>query len=139
MIKSIMDAIAIRLHEVFGDEYKIYQNEVKQGLKEPCFLISLITTEKTPLLGMRSSRTIPFDIHYFPKNNEFECYTVSEKLMDELEQIKTIDGDLFNGTKMHGEVIDGVLHFFVNFNFTVLKTEEFDHMDDISVSSNVKG
>ena len=38
MINEIMDAIAIKLHEVYGDEYEIHQNDIKQGLQEPCFL-----------------------------------------------------------------------------------------------------
>ena len=57
-----MNAIAIKLHETFGDEYEIYQNDIKQGLKEPCFLITLIDSTKENLLNTRSKRLLPFDI-----------------------------------------------------------------------------
>ena len=45
MINEIMDAIAIKLHEVYGDEYEIHQNDIKQSLQAPCFLITLIDSE----------------------------------------------------------------------------------------------
>ena len=136
MINEIMDAIAIKLHEVYGDEYEIHQNDIKQGLQEPCFLITLIDSEKENLLNLRSKRLLPFDILFFSSSGKNR---VSDTLMNELDMIKCIDGDLLHGTKMGSEIIDDVLHFFVSFNYiAVVKEEETGSMETLEVSSNTK-
>ena len=82
MINEIMDAIAIKLHEVYGDEYEIHQNDIKQGLQEPCFLITLIDSEKENLLNLRSKRLLPFDILFFSSSGKNQCHSVSDTLMN---------------------------------------------------------
>ena len=42
MINSIIEAISISLNEEFGDGYEIHMEEIKQGLKEPCFFIACL-------------------------------------------------------------------------------------------------
>lgn len=139
MINEIMDAIAIKLHEVYGDEYEIHQNDIKQGLQEPCFLITLIDSEKENLLNLRSKRLLPFDILFFSSSGKNQCHSVSDTLMNMLDMIKCIDGDLLHGTKMRSEIIDDVLHFFVSFNYiAVVKEEETESMETLEVSSNTK-
>ena len=39
MLNEIVKGIAVQLNAVFGDGFEIYQNNVEQGLKEPCFFI----------------------------------------------------------------------------------------------------
>ena len=39
MLNEIIKGISMALNAAFGDGYEIYQNDVEQGLKEPCFLI----------------------------------------------------------------------------------------------------
>ena len=87
-------------------------------------------------MGNRYFRSNQFCIHYFPKSNEpnAECLEIVEDLYDILEMIE-IDGDLVHGTEMSNEIDDGVLHFFVNYDFFELRKpdegyvvmEEFDY------------
>lgn len=140
VIKDVMDAIAIRLHEVFGDEFEINQEDVVQGLKEPCFLITLVDYSKEPLLQSRSKRLVPFDILFFPSKGKVQCYEIADQMMNELELITLLDGDVMHGTKMKAEVVDGVLHFFVNYNFVAKVTEDAkDMMESIAVENGTKG
>ena len=37
MLNEIIKGISMALNAAFGDGYEIYQNDVEQGLKEPCF------------------------------------------------------------------------------------------------------
>lgn len=139
MINQIVDAISIKLNQVFGDGYKIYSDNVKQGLKEPCFFIRSLTTSNTPLLGTRSFRQNPFDIHFFPKlKNSEETNAVTEQLFDALEYITFTRGDLVRGTKMHAETVDGVLHFFVNYDLFLREEEAFEPMETIAITSVLK-
>lgn len=63
---------------------------------------------------------------------------VASDLFEALEHITLINGDLMHGTKMNYEVIDGVLHFFVNYNAIVKKlvTPE-DNMETVKINNNV--
>lgn len=139
MIKDIMNAISIKLHEVFGDAYEINMEDVAQGLKEPCFLITLVDYSKEPLLQSRSKRLVPFDILFFPSNGSSQCYEVADQMMNELEFITLLDGDKMYGTKMKAEVVDGVLHFFVNYNFmAIVQGELIGSMESIDIESGTK-
>lgn len=140
MINKIMDAIAIKLHETFGDEYEIHQNDIKQGLEEPCFLITLIDSTKENLLNTRSKRLLPFDILFFSDKGKGQCHRVSDILMNELDMVECEDGDFIHGTKMRSEIIDDVLHFFVSYNYIAMVEEEKeDSMETLSVSNTTKG
>ena len=38
VIKDVTDGISIKINELFGDEYEIYDNNTEQGMEKPCFL-----------------------------------------------------------------------------------------------------
>ena len=44
MLNEIIKGISMALNAAFGDGYEIYQNDVEQGLKEPCFFDCRFTT-----------------------------------------------------------------------------------------------
>lgn len=141
MLNSIINGIAIKLNQVFGDGFEIYTESVEQGLNEPCFFIFILPSSQDQVIGKRYFRRHPFDIHYFPstKDKNAEILDVVESLNDVLEYVP-MDVDLVHGTKMHHEVVDGVLHFFVEYNFHVIKeTDTDDPMETINVGSELKG
>lgn len=141
MINKIIDGICEALFQEFGEGYKIYTEEIKQGLKEPCFSVVLLAPGTSQFLGKRYYKTNPFCIHYFPKSQtemKAEIYDVIERLNNCLEYI-TVDGDLTRGTEMNGEIIDGVLSFFVNYDmFVIKKQEEQTSMENIQQTTDVK-
>ena len=127
MVNKIIAGISIKLNQVFGEDYEIYTSEIKQGLKEPCFFIKCLDVNQNQVIGSRYFRSQPFDIHYFPKTEEdSELLETVEKLFDTIEYIALEDGDLLHGSKMNGEVVDDVLHFFVNYDLHVLKEKVKD-------------
>lgn len=116
MINSIIEAISIALNAEFTEtEYEMYMEEVRQDLKEPCFFIFCINPSQRLFLGRRYFREHAFCIQYFPKDGNRECNEVMERLYSCLEWLK-VGEDLVMGTKMRGEIIDGVLNFFVNYD-----------------------
>lgn len=126
---NIINGISIKLDEIFnqdGDKYEIYSEEIKQGLKEPCFFIKLLKSSKEQVIGNRYFRRQAFDIHYFPKSStqsEKEMLNMVDKLYEALEYIKCED-EIFRGTEMKHEIVDNVLHFFVDYNFYTIKEKE---------------
>lgn len=141
MINNITDGISIKLNQVFGESYGIYSEGVTQGLQEPCFFIAALNTTQTPMVGNRSFRQQQFDIHYFPsiKDNNAEMQNIASDLYQAMTWITLINGDKLHGTKMNHQVIDGVLHFFVQYNMFITVVEDPEEaMGDVKVISNVK-
>jgi hypothetical protein len=141
MINKIIDGISVAINSEFGDPYEIYTEFIKQGLNEPCFSILCLNPTRKQVLGKRYFRKNMFCIHYFPSSDEkqSECHAVTERLMDVLEII-TVDGDLCRGTEMHGEVVDGVLSFFVNYDMYVYKEKAAEpSMDGVVYEMSLKG
>lgn len=141
MINSIIEAISVSLNEEFGDDYEIHMEEIKQGLKEPCFFIACLNPTNNLFMGKRYERTNQFCIQYFPKSDEVqrECNGVAERMYECLEYI-TIEGDTkpIRGSAMKHEVIDDVLNFFVNYDFFTVKTEDNTAMETMTASTGVK-
>ena len=90
------------------------------------------------MLGSRSIRRLPFDIHFFPSKGKRQCWEVSEVLMNALEIITTVDGDKFKGTSMEANIEDGVLHFRVNFNLIATVKCDAEKMEEIAITNGVK-
>lgn len=140
MINKIIDGISISLNAEFGDDYKIYTESIEQGLKEPCFSIVCVNPTNELFRGKKYFRKNLFCIQYFPKGEDkrSECMDVLERMFDCLEVIK-VSEDLQRGTSMHGEVVDHVLNFFVNYDMFVYKVESTDAMETMDLTSNVEG
>ena len=108
----------------------------------------IIHTENVEqLVGNRYERKYPFDIHFFPDtelvdgistiNNQLN--EVTERLFTALEYI-TVDNSLVRGTSINAEIVDNVLHFFINFNMIVKKeTEPIDTMGSLTIKQKLGG
>lgn len=146
MINKIIDSISISIHSEFGDDYEIYTESIEQGLEEPCFSVFCLNPTNDLFRNNKYFRTNQFGIQYFPSSKEpkKECNSVLERLYGCLELItikesETIES-LTRGSRMNGEIVDGVLNFFVNYDMFVYKVEEpGDSMADLDVKTDVKG
>ncbi|MGW8381278.1 phage tail terminator family protein [Streptococcus parasuis] len=141
MINKIIDAISISLNSAFGDGYEIYTESIEQGLQEPCFSVFCLNPTNNLFRNNKYFRNNQFCIQYFPSTDEpkAECNTVLEKLFDCMELI-TVNGDLTRGSRMNGEVVDGVLNFFINYNMFVYKVEvPADNMEVLGIETDAKG
>ena len=139
MINSIIAGISTALCDEFGEEYEIFDDEIKQDLKEPCFFIACLNPTHKLFFDKRYFRTNNFCIQYFPKTDtkQRECLGVAESMMECLE-IVTADDVQIRGTKMKYEVIDGVLNFFVNYNCFVYRVVDETPMETMGVTKNVE-
>lgn len=140
MINEIIKGVSMKLNATFGAGYKIYQNDVEQGFKEPCFFIAVLKPDIAPLQKNRFMNRNPLDVHYFPtsRRNNSEMFKVAWDLMECLEFITLPNGDVLHGTSMSYEVEDGVLHFFVNFNLTLSRPSEETPMETLDVDVEPK-
>lgn len=124
MTNDVIHCISRALDKEFG--YEIHMEEVKQDLVEPCFFITLLDSAAQIVVGKRYEKRNQICIQYFPESEQIqhECNEVAEMLTICLEYIEDEDGSFLHGTGMHYQVVDGILHFFVNYNFHVIKWEK---------------
>lgn len=150
MLNKIITGISQALDAEFNSEnegYIIHTENVEQGLDEPCFFIFSLKPSSKQLEGNRYERKYPFDIHFFPDtelvdgistiNNQIN--EVTERLFTALEYI-TVDNSLVRGTSMNAEIVDNVLHFFINFNMIVKKENEpIETMGNLTIKQKLGG
>lgn len=138
MINLIIAGISNVLYETFG--YENFKNEILQDLAPPCFYISCMEQGTKKYIGTRYLRKNQFVIQYFPLTDDRkgECYDVGEKMMECLEVIH-VDGFLLRGTEMKFEIVDGVLHFFVDYDAFIHKEEQKETMDHMRSDIRAKG
>lgn len=123
-VNDVRSGVISALAKHFPD-MDIYGEEIKQGLEEPCFFVKLFPVTQDREIGRRYKRFHSFDIHYFPRSqtdaNE-EMFEVAEKLLDHMEYIEVeVAGSVCRGAKMESEIVDGVLHFKIDYDFHVLR------------------
>lgn len=123
-INDIQNAISVKLHEAFGADYKKYIDEVPQGFKTPAFLIQFLSLEHIRQIGSRWKVTTLFDVQYFPKNGLSEASNMTLKVQQALKEITLLNGSLMLGTGANSEVVDGIGHNFIHFNFFLQEIEE---------------
>lgn len=122
-VDDVRKAVISVLDKHFPD-IDIYGEEILQGLEEPCFFVKMFPTAQNREFNRRYKRSHSFDIHFFAKTNA-ERHEMNEQLYEHMEYISMNSG-LLRGKKMSGEIIDGVLHFFIDFDFHVLRKKQSD-------------
>lgn len=142
MINLLTESISRALNGEFGDEYEIYREEVRQGLKEPCFFITCINPSVDLLRCDRYSRKNQFCIQYLPEPGGDEreaCHAAAERMLSCLRWLDC-EGVPVMGTGMRYEVSDSILHFFVNYNtFSDRAQRSFEPMEELTDQVSVKG
>lgn len=118
-------------------DYKVYGEEIKQGFQAPCFFLAVINTNsKQKMIGKRYLRTISLDVHFFSEKNEEQneqMYEMGDLLYPLLEVLQ-LEEQILQGSEMNFEIIDGVLHFFVDYKVFVYRQTEPDvYMEKLNV------
>lgn len=138
-INDIQEAISIKLHQAFGSGYKKYIDEVPQGFITPAFLIQFLNLEHIRQIGNRWKVTTLFNVQYFPQNGSSEASNMTLKTQQALKQIALLNGSQMLGTGSNSEVVDGIAHNFIHFNFFLQDFEEKVFMGSLEHYVSKKG
>ena len=65
--------------------------------------------------------------------------TVAETMMETLEFITLPNGDLLHATSVNYEVVDNVLHYFVNYNLPMIRPVEETYMETLETEVGTIG
>lgn len=139
MVNEIIKGVSMKLSGKFKG-YRVYQNDVRQGLKLPCFFISVLKPDISPLGRDRFMSRNPLDVMFFPEDESDNntMLEVAERLVWLLELITLPDGDMLHGTDKSWHIEGGILHFFVSFDHTLTRARDEDKIEsaDISVGTD---
>ena len=140
-LSAILDGISTQLYNTFGDKYTIYTEEVKQGLKTPCFFIKLLNPTNTKEVGVTYFRQNQYVLHFMPEDTNEprqEIHTILDDLYLAMEHIFVV-GNLVRGTGLRGEPHDNILLFYVNYNVFVRKVKDPITMGTLELLQFTKG
>ncbi len=138
MIDEILGGMAKKL-ESFG--LPVYLREATQEQKVSCFLILPLTSSAEKMIGKRYRLNHSFEVQYYPSKEENgtlqEC--VNTSIFEVLAYISAEDA-LLHGTKMSSKSLDGIFHFYVDYNFYSYKNAEAESvMEYADVKNGLKG
>ncbi|HWQ76949.1 MAG TPA: hypothetical protein VN441_16705 [Syntrophomonas sp.] len=125
MINDLVVGISRKLGELF--DYSIYSEDVSQELTPPCFYVRLLQPMLKQYMGLRFYITGSFDIQFFPEQNgteQSQCQAVADRLILEMSYITVTIDDMdltCRGKGISLEIVDGVLHFFVQYSLKMRK------------------
>ena len=140
MILDIANGISIKLNELFGDDYTIYTEDVRQGLEEPCFFIKTLPVTTRKLLGARKERRYHYDIAHFTEGGNEEMMHTGEQMLDGLEHITLTDGSVLHVSSIDMNIVDGVLHVSVIYPVILTaRSAAEDAMSTYSANIGTKG
>ncbi len=121
-------------------DISIYGEEIKQGFEEPCFFIKVLSSAQDKELSRIYKKNISFDIHYFSDKADLnsDCLDMADSLYEALEYV-SIGNSLYKTNSMTHEVIDGVLHFLLQFNYKIIKQiEAVEKMNKLTQEVHLK-
>lgn len=119
---GVTDGISSALYS--ATKTPTYTDYARQNIIFPCFRIFTIEPEQDNHLMNRYKRSYNFDIQYYAnKNGDITDYEALNALADDLffilEIITIGHGVKVRGQDMSHRITDGVLHFFVTYEFFV--------------------
>lgn len=139
-INNLTDAIIKQLDEKIPG-ITAYDEKIRQGFKEPCFFIKILTSGQDKELNNRYKKHVVYDIHYFSDKEEIntDCNNMADRIYEVLENVN-VKGKLYRANKMTHEITDDVLHFNLQFDYHVVKSsQETPKMNKLKVGVKVNG
>lgn len=142
VVKEMIIGIATKIGKIYNNKYPIYTDAEQQGVDKPCFFIKYLKGNENREIGLQDrfyKDKINFVIiGYTEDGNSEVLYDMVDRLY-ELEYIELTDKTLLKANKLHPEIEDGVLHFFVDYEIFIKKeSETMIGMDNCNLIGGIK-
>lgn len=137
MVNRFLDAITGAIKSEFGNDYKIHTEDIEQGLDPPCFLITMITPQRTKQTHVTYKQSVLFAIQYFPEDDENyrdETYEVIGRLDECLEIVDVDWGVEVKPTFTEAtdvNITEGVLSYILRVEDVCFRIQDGDLMESI--------
>ena len=128
----VLDAITLTLSEAFPNS-EVFGESVDQKLTDESFIVRVVSNITTPLLWTNTEENILFEIVYFPKKGDVECYSVGNEVTRVLRLIELSNSQKLYGKNIGYKVVDGILHVSVSFRYFTREYEEAEMMEKLKI------
>ncbi|MBW7477248.1 hypothetical protein K0T92_21250 [Paenibacillus oenotherae] len=123
MIGMTVDDVLDGIMDSLGEKYPgttMAVGEAKEDYPKPLFAVKLMSVANNREMGRRYQLIHQFKIEYMTLVPTYKgLHDTANHLYTILENI-AVAGNLIQGRGMRHEIINGVLHFYVHFNFHAL-------------------
>jgi len=137
VIDQIITGIAIKLGQLFPTA-TVYVEPIEQDMQTPAFYVHCIDADSRDNFGIHR-QNLPFEIVYFPLNGSADIYATLQDLLLNAGLITLQNGETLRGTKLNGQPIDDVLHFFVNYDVNLkIVMAPVDVMEEIKITGGIE-
>lgn len=138
MLNDILNAVARRLNELFGENFIIYTDKTGQELQMPCFFVRILETSERPMIGRRYFRRTGIAIQFLSnEKSSQENNQVLDILMEGMESIILENGRKLSGTNRKSGAEEGILTFYVNYDQFVVKEKEETPMEALEMKGGI--
>lgn len=118
---TVKDAVGGVLAQTWPD-WPVYDERMSQGFKEPCFFVLLLPSSHEKIRDNRYQRSHSFVIHYFHNESYEALHAMAEQLYSLMDLIP-FGAKPIRGKAMSHSIVDGVLQFYVRYDFHVLQEQ----------------
>ena len=138
-MQEIINALARRLKQI-DETATIYQDDVEQGVREPCFFIKSLITVKQSRIMKQSRIVFPVQITYLPKKpgDHAELIEIQNKIMTQLEQVDLGSDISLRVSSLISEIVAGTLQVTCNLNYSLVSVDETDKFETLE-GVNING
>ena len=138
MVNSIITGIARKI-ATLGTKYKVYTSAVKQDLKNPCFIIHIVSTPSSDGISKRKHLSPLISITYIPEiDDEDELRDMISKTVSLFDVIETDSGKV-RGRNFEANISDGCLVITGEYKYQVeVKGDNDNKMNSLVREGTVK-
>lgn len=137
MLSAVTKAVVGR----FGRDM-VYPERPQQGAPKEYLFVHQINREQAPDNGLFHNRFYFFDIRYHPDDKKKTSYRRFTEITEELSEILLYvetDDQPVKASSMRSEIVDGVLHFFVDYPVRVyFYTDPIPDMETLDIGEHLK-
>ena len=142
MVNDVITGLSLKIKELFGEEYHVYDDIVNQGMEKPCFFINYLDGEEKRQIGLEIKSYLDilhFDITGFALNDDRASLNDMADKLYYLEYITLNNGILLRADSLKPKIQDNVLHFFIDYKIFINKKDtESTKMSEIDYNEEVK-
>lgn len=145
MIQDIINSLSRAINKELNadtNKYTVYTENVKQGLKQPCFFIYCSNYKDERYRGNRYKVNADIAIEYSPPDDEeninADVNNIVEALYDITEYIE-VEGGILQGNERQIENAENCIVFSVNYGYFYYKTEDTEVMEILEERTGVNG
>jgi hypothetical protein len=138
MMLEIRDSVIAILLGNFP-EHNVYDEKVLQGLKWPCFFVDLIPIDTNDSNPNVEEHSMCIDIQYMSKEDTKEKNLEMADKLRPLFKVIEFNGLRVSTSDKRFEIIDGILHFLFDLDFTLYgkQDENLPNIGNVNLKKEV--